>query len=292
MALPSIRMLSSIGFYRQADFSSPDIWPVDRPITDRIWRVADTVTTFSQSVVGTGTVLQYSLNRIALLTSAHVVTFDDTLTTYYLRDGEPVGVRTFAVKIRQRNYVADIPGAGSLEILARNDRDDIAIVGETVDTRGAMIPVFPLPTGRGDDLTWGSFVYVVGYPVGLRMVSSGIVSQPRRDDQNAFLTDVVFNRGMSGGAVLAARSGGASLEWVGIVTSASANTEYILAPNSEKLRDDLTSGEPYEGEILVKRDQRIRYGVTIAVSIDAIRKLARENRASLVRRGYHLSIFD
>lgn len=291
-ALPSIRMLSSVGYYRQANFSAPDGWPADRPVTDRIWRSADTVSTFSQSVVGTGTILQASRNRIALLTSAHVVTFDDTLTTYYIEDGDPVGIRTFAVRIRQRNYVADIPGAGSLEVLARNDRDDIAIVGQAIETRGLTVPVFPLLPGRGGDLAWGSFVYVVGYPVGLRMVSSGIVSQPHRDDRNAFLTNLVFNRGMSGGAVLAARSGGAPLEWVGIVTSASASTEYILTPEIGKLHDDSRSGEPYEGEIFVKRDQRIRYGVTIAVSIDAIRKLARENRASLLRRGYHLSILD
>ena len=291
-ALPSVRMLSSVAYYRQASFASPNGWSADRPITDRVWRAADTVTTFSQSVVGTGTVLQGSLNRLALLTCAHVVTFEDTIKTYFIVNDEPVGIKAFAVKVNQRNYVADIPGAGSLEVLARNDHDDIAIVGQTIDTEGMMIPVFSLPPGRGGDLTWGSFVYVVGYPVGLRMVSTGIVSQPERDDQNAFLTDVVFNRGMSGGAVLAARSEGSSLEWVGIVTSSSANTEYVLEPDVENLREDLHSREPYEGEIYARRIQRIRYGVTIAVSIDAIRKLAQENRVSLQRRGYRLNIFD
>lgn len=285
-------MLSSVAYYRQASFTRPSGWPADQQITDRIWRAADTVTTFSQSVVGTGTVLQASLDRFALLTSAHVVTFEDTIKTYFIVNDDPVGIKAFAVRVNQRNYVADIPGAGSLEVLARNDRDDIAIIGQTINTQALMIPVFSLPPGHGRDLTWGSFVYVVGYPVGMRMVSTGIVSQPERDDQNAFLTDVVFNRGMSGGAVLAARSEGSSLEWVGIVTSSSANTEYVLEPDVENLHEDLQSGAPYEGEMYARRIQRIRYGVTMAVSIDAIRKLARENRVSLQRRGYRFNIFD
>lgn len=285
-------MISSVGFYRQANFSSSDGWPADRPITDRIWREADTVTTFTQSVVGTATILQFSTNRVALLTAAHIVTFDDTVTTYYRDRERPTGIRAFAVKVRQRNYAADIPGADGLEVLARNDRLDIAIVGQAINTLDMTFPVFPLPAGRAADLNWGSFVYVVGYPVGLRMVSSGIVSQPNRDGDASFLTDVVFNRGMSGGAVLASRSRGGPLEWVGIVTSGSANTEYDLVPEDDRMDENRVSGEPYEGQIYINRTQRIRYGVTMAVSIDAIRKLVGDNRTSLLRRGYHINIFE
>ena len=291
-ALPSVRMISSVGFYRQANFSSPDAWPIDQPITDRIWRVADTVTTFTHSVVGTSTILQFSLNRIALLTSAHVVTFDDTVTTYYRVDDKVVGIRALAVKVRQRNYVAEIPGAKSLEILAKDDRLDIAILGQVIDTRSLTVPVFAVPPGHASDLRWGSFIYVVGYPVGLRMVASGIVSQPMRDADGSFLTDVVFNHGMSGGTVLAARAGGKKLEWVGVVTSGSAETDYLLQPDTETQREDLTSGEPYEGKAYVRRMQRIRYGVTMVVSIDAIRALATKNRTLLRLRGYHLSVLD
>ncbi|HUF07931.1 MAG TPA: serine protease [Rhodothermales bacterium] len=291
-ALQSVRMISSIGFYRQADFTSASGWPADRPITDRIWKNADTVTTFTESVVGTGTVLQFSRSRLALLTSAHVVTFDDTVTTYYRDERGETGVRSFAVKVKQRNYVADIPGTGDLEVLARNDGLDIAIVGQSINTRDLIVPVFPLPPGKARDLDWGSFVYVIGFPAGLRMVTSGIVSQPSRDRDASFVTDVLFNRGMSGGAILAARSGGATLEWVGIATSGSATTEHMLAPNEKHLHEGLTSGEPYEGEVFISRAQRIRYGVTMAVSIEAVRKLAADNRAHLLRRGYSLSVLE
>lgn len=291
-ALPGVRMLSSVSFYRQASFDAQDAWPADQPVTDRVWRVADTVTTFSESVVGSGIILQFSDSRIALLTSAHVVTFDDTVTTYYHHEGEPVGISAFAVKVRQRNFVAEVPGADALEVLARDDRLDIAIVGQTIDTRDTMIPVFPLPVGKADDLAWGSFVYSVGYPVGLRMVSSGTVSQPNRDKDGSFLTDIAFNRGMSGAAVLAARSHDTTLEWVGVVTSGAASTEYLLTPDVDQLYEGSTSGEPYEGTAYASRVKRIRYGVSMAVSVDAVKQLAEENRAVFRRRGYHLSILN
>ena len=291
-ALLSVRMISSVGFYRQADFSSAFGWPADRPITDRIWKDADTVTTFTESVVGTGTVLQFSRSRLALVTSAHVVTFADTVTTYYRDERGEIGVRSFAVMVKQRNYVADIPGTGDLEVLARDDGLDIAIVGQSINSRDLIVPVFPLPPGKARDLDWGSFIYVIGFPAGLRMVTSGIVSQPNRDRDASFLTDVLFNRGMSGGAILAARSGSSTLEWVGIATSGSATTEHMLAPDEKHLHEGLTSGEPYEGEVFISKAQRIRYGVTMAVSIEAVRKLAADNRVTLLRRGYSLSVLD
>ncbi len=291
-ALPSVKMLSSVGFYRQASFSSPGTWPADRPITDEIWRHADTETTFTESVVGTATIVQYSQSRIALLTGAHVVTFDDTLVTYF-RDGDRnTGIKSFSVLTRQRNYAPEIPHATSLEILAKDDRLDVAILGQILETRDVVFPVIPVRPGKANDLAWGSFVYVLGYPVGFRMVSSGIVSQPNRDADSSFLTDVVFNRGMSGGAVLAARPGSRELEWVGILTSTSASTEYVLVPDESDLSRARVEGEPYEGDVFISRTQRIRYGVSMGVSMEAIRSLAQANRNSLLRRGYRLTILD
>lgn len=290
--MPSIRMLSSVAFYRQASFVSDVGWPVERQITDGIWQAADTISTFTNSVVGTGTVLQFSMQRIALLTSAHVVTFKDTLTTYYYRDGERAGIRAFAVKMRQRNYVAEIPGADALEVLARDDRLDVAIIGQTIRTRDTIQPTFPLRTGDAGDLDWGSFVYVIGFPVGLRMVSAGIVSQPMRDSDGSFLTNVVFNRGMSGAAVLAAKPGESALEWVGIITSGSASTELTLSPGEQDVYDESVAEEPYEGEIFVSKIQRIRYGITMAVSVNALRKFASDHEDALRRRGFRLSLLD
>jgi S1-C subfamily serine protease len=285
-------MLSSVGFYRQADFGSEADWPIGRSITDAIWREADSVTTFTESVVGTGTILQFSANRIALLTSAHVVTFDDTVKTYFRVDGEPTALKSVAVKIRQRNYVAEIEGADRLDVLARDDRLDIAIVGQALNTRDAIVRPIPVSAGHADRLTWGSFVYVVGFPVGLRMVSFGVISQPERDRDGSFLTDVPFNRGMSGSPVFATRSDGTSLEWVGLVVSGSAHTEYMLAPAENALQEGVTSRAPYEGDMFVERTQRVRYGVAMGVSVEAVRRLIDANQVSLIRKGYRLNLLD
>jgi hypothetical protein len=97
---------------------------------------------------------------------------------------------------------------------------------------------------------------------------------------------------MSGAPVFAARHGGSSLEWVGIATSGSAASDYMLIPDEKAVQEGIMSGEPYEGEIHVHQAQRIRYGVTMGVSIEAALTLAQDNRDALVRRGYRLNILN
>ena len=291
-ALSAVQMLSSVGYYKQASFSNPTAWPKNRKLSADVWEMADTVSTFTNEVFGTGTVVQFSGGRVAVVTSAHVVSFRDTITTYHDIDSVSAGIRAIAILVKQRNYLVEIPGADALEVLARDDKLDIAILGQPITTDDMEARVSTLPTGAAGDLKWGSFVYAFGYPVGFKMVSSGLVSQPMRNNSGSFLTNVVFNRGMSGAAVLAARPGSSVLEWVGVMTSGAATTEYHLTPEPKFDDDEPVRGEPYEGDSFVSKVQRIRYGVSTSVSIEAVKRLALTNRSVLDRRGYELTILE
>ncbi len=104
------------------------------------------------------------------------------------------------------------------------------------------------------------------------------------------MVDANFNRGFSGGLVLATRAGGSSLEWVGIVKSVSANAHFRFKPAPEELRD-VDVHRPYEGDIYLERVLNINYGVTYVVSAKAIRAFFIKHERSLKKQGFDLSSY-
>jgi hypothetical protein len=121
------------------------------------------------------------------------------------------------------------------------------------------------------------------------MITSGVVSQPERDDDHAFLVDVVFNLGMSGAPVFARRKESAVYEWVGVVTSGSAGSEYILVPSTKEAQRSIETGDPFEGDVFASRVKRLRYGITMAVSVESVQQLVEDNSGWLYLKGYRLT---
>ncbi len=287
----SVRLLSSLAYYRQADFWSAPGLSIELERTD-FWDGADSVSTFTETKSGTAAIVQFSAGRLAVVTAAHVVAFPDTVRSYYLEDGHKVGLKVIAVRVRQENFIPDIDQARDLEILASDDRLDLAILGQQLDTETRQDLSFRYPAGESVDLNWGSLTYVVGFPAGKAMVTSGMVSQPDRDRDHSFLVDVVFNKGMSGAPVLARREGSRRFEWVGILASGSASSEYLLVPGREDAERAIDTGEPFKDDAYASRFRRIRYGVTMAVSIESIRDLVSEQRSWMLAKGYSFELGD
>ena len=178
-----------------------------------------------------------------------------------------------AVKVRQQTYLPGIDRGQDLSLLAVDEKVDIALLTQDYRPTVESQPVFPMPTGSAVDLEWGSFVYVLGYPTGRAMITSGIVSQPDRNDDHGFLLDIVFNKGMSGGPVFARRRGSSEFECVGLVTSGSAGRELLVVPDRDDARPTLDSGEPYTGDIFARETRRLHYGVTVGVAVESVRRL-------------------
>jgi hypothetical protein len=240
------------------------------------------------STLGTATVIQSDTRTIMLLTCAHVVDFDDTIRAFY--GGAEAFIKSVAIKEKQSNFIRDIPEAEDIEILAADEAMDIAVIGKrfvTPPTEPAA--VFRYPMGRSKELKWGSFVYLIGYPMGHKMITKGTVSSPDRDKKGSFLTDAPFNRGFSGGLVLAIRDGVPNFEWVGVARSVAANYEYILTPSKDIDASRLNPGAPYEGEIFVGLKSDIRYGITHVVSTELISAFVKRHAERLEKSGYDVS---
>ncbi len=272
--------------YYKNYYFAPERRITPKDINKKLLATADALVELKSTVSGTATVIYYQANRIAILTCWHVVTKPDTILNYFSFEDNPNKkyVQTISVKQKQVILVYGMPEDGVFDILLTDDENDIAILGkELKSSTFAQIPVLKYNFGKAKELEWGSFVYLIGYPMGHKVITRGIVSQPDRDNRGAFFIDALFNRGLSGGILLAVRDGVPNFEVVGITTSAAAETETVLVPDRNKNYDETV---PYDGKIYVDNKKSINYGITKAIASEAILKLIRENREFLLKRGY------
>jgi hypothetical protein len=291
----TVQMLNCVAYYKSYVFAeSSKVRSAD--LSDAvIAQHAASMVYYRNTGSGTATVVHYQDKRVALLTCAHILDFPDTTVSLHPGpDGTPgTYVQSFAIKERQANYVAVFPEGGELDILVMDRTLDVALVGRKFNLEPERrIPVFSYPLGKARELEWGSFVYLFGYPMGLKMVTKGTVSSPNKDKQGAFLTDAVFNKGFSGGLVLGIRDGVPNFELVGIVRLVPGTSEYLLVPTREGEDLEYDSRVPYTGDIYVDRRLTIRYGITQSVGIEAIVKFVRDNSAMLARQGYAITMFN
>lgn len=279
----SVRRIGITSTYTTYRFARED------SITDAAARAPATLAraleryTFDHSKTGTATIIAASPAGLTLLTNDHVTRTPDTLIVHFgdRPDGRPVAgrggfVESISIRNSQRNVVLGLPEALPFSVFARDSASDLALI--RVNLAGAdrrpNIHVLRATMGDAARLSWGSFVYVLGYPKGYRMVTRGIVSDPGYAPDDAFLLDGLFNRGISGGLILAVRGDTGMLEWVGIASTAAAETEFRLVPEIRDVGEDGVL-VPYEGRFYLEQASRIEYGITFPVSSTAIRRFMR-----------------
>lgn len=247
----------------------------------------------TKSSVGTSALIYSEQNRAAVITCAHVIDFPDTIHTYYKEDINDTTLFLYqiGIKIRQQNYVADLPQGGGFKPLAVSKEMDIAILGKQFvwTPERSKLPVLSLPVGTASELTWGNRVFLIGFPAGKRMLTTGLVSQPRRNKRNDFLIDANFNRGSSGSLVLAIRDGIPNFELVGIANAVAAEDDLVLQPDSEYINSQEDYLLPYKGPILVGPKKSIKYGITFGIGIDGIMKFIEKNRDTFENAGFKMA---
>ena len=153
------------------------------------------------------------------------------------------------------------------------------------------LTVLDYPLGRSEELEWGSFVYIMGYPLGHAMITRGIVSDPTRIKKGSFLIDAVFNQGFSGGPVIAVRDGVPNFEIVGMVKSSAALHKYYLKPADTDHVADMNFNEPYEGDVRIESEKDIQYGITFSVTTKTLLDFYKDHRKELLEQGYDLDAF-
>jgi hypothetical protein len=288
----TIKQINYIAYYRSYLFSiesNVQISTVNDAINNDIF---EEMVYYNESVSGTGTVIYYENNNLALLTCAHIGNYPDTSITYFesLNEEEPTVIQNISIKIRENYFVNGIPGATDFSPILVDQQKDIAILGKRhVLDPFRQIKVFDYPAGRSEELDWGSFVYIFGYPMGHKMVTKGIVSNPEDALSGSFIIDALFNRGFSGGIILAIKDGVPNFELVGMVKSVSASYDYILKPDQTTDENPYNTYIPYKGSSFIKRDETINYGITFTVSIEEIRKFLIANNNELRMLGYNFT---
>ena len=252
----------------------------------------------NETIISTGVVLASIPRRLTILAADHATHFPDTIIDYFDtderggadRESDQRAIERISIKTRQVNTVRGARYVDPFEVLARNAAEDLALIGVTFmnDVETGDRPPSRLAVGDPGRLSLGSLVYVIGHPAGRQMVTHGMVGD--RGPNSSFLTDGLWNEGMSGAPILAIRGEGDGLEWVGIALAASARTEQRLVAEdgAERTQDPR---RPYEGPIYLQPVQQIRYGITFSVPMTTIRRFLEENRTLMSDVGYPLPSF-
>lgn len=283
----SLKRINSIAFYTTYVFSSDEKITIDTKEEEVFKKYSKDILNTSQSSSGTGLVINTQDGNLALLTCAHVVDFPDTLYSYFQEeDGSLLYLESISIKKKQSNYINHKPKGAELEIIAVDEKADIAVLYSKIEAEYAYTYLpFGYPDGKAKELEWGSFVYVYGFPMNYKMLSRAIVSSPNSDDRGAFLIDAVFNRGFSGGVVLAVRDGVPNFELVGIVKSVPAEKELILKPKELTGNYRYSPDVPYSGEMYVQTELSMKYGITRIIPVEAIEEFLKENSDKLLKKG-------
>ncbi|MDZ7681461.1 MAG: serine protease [Fodinibius sp.] len=201
--------------------------------------IASVTYSVEESTAGTAIILDKNNRNYLLLTANHVVSFPDTAAAYIEGNGMPKNtfLKSISVKKRQTNLVYTGQEIKSFELIAASEQQDLALLNIELEKSSNLDPYqLNLNFGNTNLLQLGSFLYILGFPKGYAMVTRGLASSSESWNDRFFVTDAIFNPGISGGPVMASRDNFRSLELVGIVSSATASREDVLVPrpNNEK----------------------------------------------------------
>lgn len=269
----SIKMINVLVFYTSYLFDESSRITVSDFSQKNVINKAYQKTNYHQPASGTATIISSTIDQVVLLTCAHIIDFPDTIITYFLNESgnNTLFIESISIKADQSNFIPDFPEGGKVEIISIDKKNDLALIGKNYPAnKNYNFPALEYPKGKAKELEWGSFVYAFGYPLGQKMISKGIVSSPNLDGSGTFLIDAVFNRGFSGGIVLAIRDGVPNFELVGLVRSIPADSEFVLRPAQQSGNKSFNPALPYKGEVFVDQQKTMKYGVTRVIPIEII----------------------
>lgn len=244
------------------------------------------------SKAGSALILSNRQGRTVLLTASHTVTFPDTIWHFAEGDFEQGEVEAVSVRQSVSRVLVGSDDVYEFEMVANDPDRDLAILARNwrSNERPRLTPL-SLQTGNSEALDWTDRIYALGYPLGIEMVTSAMISKPRQIGRRGIVLNASFNRGFSGGSIFAVRGDGSGMEWVGMISSASGETRDYLIP--EQLRDeDFRPNIEYTGAIYTQRTQQINYGITFAVGMEQIKDFYLENRDELGRLGISISALE
>ena len=286
-AQDAVLRIVSTGYYQTYNFDEKYITMADAR-SNTLSNIATYEYSSEQSTAGTSIVLDTNRDEALVITCDHVVSFPDTVVSYH--NDESLTPKTFvesiSIKQRQVDLIFGPSEFRNFEVIASDPRLDLALVTTKMGDRDNFQRLLnDVDIGNSDQLQAGSFLYILGFPKGYSSITRGITSTSKNWDNRFFLTDALFNPGVSGGLVIASKNNYESFEWVGMAKSATATSEEVLVPrpNSGSYSKAM---EPYRDSIFVQEKTRIAYGLTQAVPINQIMNFLEENETVMRKNGF------
>lgn len=289
----TVQRVNSTAFYKIYVFEKSDSYTLFSIQNKELDNIARKEVLADNSLSGTAVTIYSQDGNVALLTCAHTITFPDTIIAYRSdsEGNKTEFIESISIKEKQVIYVAGFPEGSSVEVLAKDDHNDIALIGRKYGAQsGVRFPKFNYPNGKAMEVDWGTFVYLVGYPLNYKMITKAIVSSPRRDDNGSFLVDAVVNPGFSGGLVLAIRDGVPNFELIGMVQWVPEEYENLVYPENTSSKVSYNPVVPYNGGLFIRKHTSIRYGIVKVIPIDIISKFINQNSEKLSKQGFDFNI--
>lgn len=286
-AQQSVVRIVATGFYDSFTFSDKPITLADVK-TNNPKDIATDRTSTEESTAGTAIILDQNNNQSLLITCEHTVSFPDTVITYYEGSNIPdeTYIESISIKKNETRLVYTSSELAPFEIIAINKRSDLALLNVELEQLGNL-DLYPLSveTGNSDFLQLGSFLYIIGFPKSYPMITRGLTSSSESWNDRFFVTDAIFNPGISGGLILATNNNFQSFQWVGMASSATASRENILVPRPDN-GDHSKITRPYSDTVFVQQKSRINYGITQAIPINKVKEFLKQNEDRLKKNGF------
>ncbi len=241
----------------------------------------------TETLSGAATIMLQRGDQVALLTSAHLVMPRDTVDSFYYDENGRLTDRLFRRAILKKSQVRVRSPDGWFHeawVVAFDRRQDIAVLESRAGAR--LGSEFPFSIGYHLDLTWGDWVYVVGYPKGVKQLTVGVVSpSPYR---GTLALSAVVRFGYSGGPVLAFDPLSNHLALVGMIKSVPYTQVDVVVP-AEKLAPGEIIGEKRKTALIADRLRLIEFGSAYFVTTEALSEFFAQNLRKLESRNIMLS---
>ncbi|MFQ6115490.1 MAG: serine protease, partial [bacterium] len=225
-----------------------------------------TVEEDEKTLSGGGLIIDFDRENstYTILTSSHLVKPKDTTNVYYSdEEGNPTDI-LFA-KYVVKDVMVTVRGRSHwrvrAEVITHDPINDLAVIeAKTTNFLGLE---FSNDVGYNLDLSWGDWVFLFGYPRGIKQITGGWVSEAPYSGTLA--VDAVVRFGFSGGPVFGISKDRAKLLLVGLTKSVPRrNLEFIAPKKPLPMGYQLTDGDTEN--LIVENEIFVEYGTAYFVS--------------------------
>ncbi len=288
--LASVKLINSLTFYKQFFFALSDSITGTTIDAGNFTQKASSSLITEKPASGSALIIYADAKKTALLTCAHTVFEPDTVIRYFqTAKGQPLPfIQRVDIKLRQQLNIIGLPRGGEVQIEALDRKADLAILSKSIAPQAGLPPiVFNYPFGSAAELDWGTFVYLIGFPHGKKMITTSIVSSPNRNKRHDFIINSTMYQGVSGGIILALRDGIPNFELVGLANALPAKSGIKLQPESNINSKTVNPSQPYTGTIYLNREVSIIPGITYTISVETVKKFIGQNKEQLQKKGFN-----